>query len=304
MLNRKVRDDLRGLCEKHGGRIVFDHPLCGHSTISIGGNASAWYMPASMEELREAKKILDDSGIRTVVIGAGSNVLFPDKGLDAVVISLSAGAFREVRIEGNTVTAGAGADMGGFISDCCACGLAGLEGLAGIPATVGGALVTNAAYRTAISECLSRVLVLDAAGRAQWVGKKDIGFGYRFSSFDKRETILQAVFRLNEVPAADLKKKLRGYFAEKMERQPLDKRTLGCVFKNPGQGEYTSGELIDRAGMKGHCRGGAKISEKHANFIVNTGGAASADVAGLMDDARRKVSEAFSVELQPEIEIL
>ncbi len=304
MLNRKVRDSLDRLCSGGGGTVMFDHPLHEHSTISIGGRASAWYMPASPEELREAVVLLADSGVRTIVVGRGSNVLIPDKGLDAVVINLSADLFREITFRGRAVTAGAGAGLGELISGACAHGLTGLEGLVGIPASVGGALSVNASYRTAISERLSRALFLSAAGETKWIEKENLEFGYRRSSFDRKGIILQAVFQLDEELPARAQERLKTYFAEKIKKQPLGERSLGCVFKNPGQRKYASGELIDRVGMKGYRRGAAQVSRKHANFIINTGGATSADVIGLMDDIRDKVRKKFLIELEPEIEIL
>ena len=263
-----------------------------------------WYVPSSPEELQEAVGLLGDAGVRTIVIGRGSNVLIPDEGLEAVVINLSGDLFRQTVFEGTTVHVGAGANLGSFISDCCARGLTGLEGLAGIPATVGGALRINAACRTAISERLLRVLVLDAAGETKWIEKNDLRFGYRLTSFDRGWIILRAVFQLEEGLPADAQGKLKNYFIEKIKKQPLDKKSLGCVFKNPAHTEYAGGELIDKAGMKGYRRGAAQVSRKHANFIINTGGASFADVIGLMEDIRDKVREKFSIELEPEIEIL
>ncbi|MFC1479897.1 UDP-N-acetylmuramate dehydrogenase [Candidatus Omnitrophota bacterium] len=304
MLVKKVRDKLLQLCEKYGDSALFDHPLSDHSTISIGGKASAWYIPFSFDGLCRMKTFLDDAGIRTILVGNGSNILIPDAGLDAVLINPSSAIFKEIKIEGNMVTAGAGANLGTLVSDCCTKGLAGLEGLIGIPATVGGALVTNAAYRSAISERLSRVLVLGEGAKVEWIEKKDIQFGYRFSSIDREKIILQAVFQLDKASPDELKKKSKHYFSEKMERQPLTRKTLGCIFKNPTEGKHPSGRLIEEVSMKGYRCGAAEVSEKHANFIINTGGASSRDVMNLMDEIRRKVRDKFSVELETEIEVL
>lgn len=306
MLDDRVRDRLKRLCGTDGGKVIFDHPLCGHSTIAIGGNASAWYVPSSLEELREAKIFLKDSGVRTMVIGRGSNLLIPDEGLDAVIISLSNAFFGEIGFTARGIaTVGAGADLGGLIASCCARGLAGMEGLIGIPATVGGALATNASYRTAISDRLSRLLALGPDGKLKWLEREELNFEYRSSPVDRDEIVLRAEFSLDEAPPEVLRKKCRDYFAEKRRAQPLDRKTLGCVFKNPvGDNGRTSGELIDAAGLKGARRGGALISERHANFIVNSGGANCRDVKALMDQARSRVRKRFSIELEPEIEIL
>ncbi|MGB3057709.1 MAG: UDP-N-acetylmuramate dehydrogenase [Candidatus Omnitrophota bacterium] len=304
MLKEKQRNRLCDLCQKTGSSIVFGETLAEHSTISIGGEAVAWLIPSDLEALKEVRRFLEDSGILSVVTGNASNVLFPDKGLEAVVINLSSAFFSKKEFKERKVTAGAGLDLRSLLSDCCRRGLSGLEGLAGIPATVGGAVFMNASYLTAISDRLEKVLVLDENSGIRWVEKKDLRFAYRSSSLGRKNIVVEAVFSLDEMPPDDLKKKLRMNFLEKMERQPLDERTLGCIFKNPPGGRHKSGELIDIAGMKGVQRGGARVSDKHANFIVNTGKATSEDVVSLIGEIREKVREKFKIELETEIEIL
>jgi UDP-N-acetylmuramate dehydrogenase len=228
----------------------------------------------------------------------------PDDGLQAVIIDLGNRIFMRKEFKGKKILSGAGVKLRSLISDCCMRGLSGLEGLVGIPATVGGALVTNASYHAAISDCLESVRVLDERGEVKWTKKELLKFGYRSSSFRKGEIILEAIFSLKEDAPEKLKKRLKANFSEKMERQPLDKKTLGCVFKNPPEGEYTSGELIEMAGLKGASRGDAQVSEKHANFIINNGMATAHDVMMLIDEVKRKVREKFSIGLETEIEIL
>lgn len=304
MLKKEVHDNLRLLCKEYGGNVEFDYPLSGNSWIAIGGRASAWYVPSSLEELVEAKKLLDSSGTRIIVMGNGSNILIPDKGLDAAVINLSSDFFKKVIIQDKTVTAGGGTDLRSLISHCYECGLTGLEGLAGIPATVGGALKLNASYKIEINEPLLRVRVLDSEGKDRWMDKKDLKFGYRSSSFKKNDIILQAAFFLEKMAPVEARKIFRAFLAEKMEKQPLDKKSLGCVFRNPEQNSRTSGELIEKAGLKGLRCGGAKVSEKHANFIINEGEASFEDVISLMDEVKSGVLDKFSIELKPEIEVL
>jgi UDP-N-acetylmuramate dehydrogenase len=225
--------------------------------------------------------------------------------MDAVVITLSGGPFREVKFEGGSVTAGAGAELAELISDCCERGLSGLEGLVGVPATVGGAIMTNAGYLSTISDRLVRVDCLDNSGNVISIDKGDIDFGYRRCSLGKDWIVVGAVFCLEEGTSPRvLKEKVKEYFLDKMSRQPLEKKTLGCVFKNPGNDSRKSAELIDMAGMKGERSGGAEVSGKHANFIVNTGDANAADMVCLVEEVKRKVMEKFSIELEPEIEIL
>ena len=302
MLDNNVRRALSGSCAE--GHVVFDHPLRGHSTISIGGKADAWFVPSSPEELERVIRLLNEEGIRAVVIGNGSNTLIPDEGLCGVAINLSDSAFRGIEARGQVVTAGAGACLGGLLRYCCQRGLAGLEGLSGIPGTVGGALCMNASYRSAISDRLVKVHLVGPDGRGAWIEKKDIKFGYRYSSLKGKGVITSGVFHLEPEDAGLVKARMTEYFADKLERQPLGKKTLGCVFKNPAKVGYASGELIDRTGMRGLCRGDAQVSEKHANFIVNRARASCRDVIELIREVREKVLEKFSVELEPEIEIL
>ncbi|MEA3489129.1 MAG: UDP-N-acetylmuramate dehydrogenase [Candidatus Omnitrophota bacterium] len=304
MLNREIREELRAICGKCGGTVLFGHPLGAHSTISIGGKASAWFVPSSLEGLCITKSFLEGAGVRTVVIGRGSNVLIPDEGLDAVVINLSDAFFSDVRIEGRSVTAGAGARLGRLVSLCCMGGLGGLEGLIGVPGTVGGAVFMNASYRGAASDFLEKVQIVNGEGQAFWMEKKELEFEYRGSSVKENEIITRVVFRLEEASPGDLNSGLKSLFAEKAGKQPLGEKTLGCIFKNPTGSGSGGGELIDKSGMKGYRRGGAKVSEKHANFIVNCDRASFSDVTSLMNDVRRKVLDRFSVELEPEIRIL
>jgi UDP-N-acetylmuramate dehydrogenase len=302
-VTEEVRNKLTEICDATGSRVAFDEDLFAHSTISVGGKAKAWFVPSSLEALREAALFLRDSGVSSIVVGNGSNVLMPDSGLE-VAINLDNGFFVKKEFEDRKVLAGAGTDLGGLISDCCLKGLSGFEGLAGIPATVGGALATNASYKTAISDCLESVRVMDREGKARWVKKDDIRFGYRSSSFEKDEVIVEAVFTLTEASPEDLKQALKANFCDKKHKQPLGAKTLGCIFKNPEDSEKKAGELIELAGMKGASVGGAQVSQMHANFIVNSGNATASDVTTLIEKVRRQVFEKFSVALETEIEIL
>ncbi|MFH1878879.1 MAG: UDP-N-acetylmuramate dehydrogenase [Candidatus Omnitrophota bacterium] len=302
-MKSRIKNKLIDLADKHGGRMEFSRPLNYYSTISIGGPASVWYEISSAEEARQISRLSRDEGVRTLVIGRGSNLLLPDAGVNGIAVKLGGDFFSDIEFEGNTVTAGSGANLSRLISFCCRRGLSGLEGLVGIPASIGGALRMNASYKSAISDRLVRVRVLDEEGKDRWIDKREILFGYRKSSLDGK-LIMQAVFHLATADFPDLKRRLRDNFTDKILKQPLEKKTLGCVFKNPDKSEYTSGKLIDMAGLKGLRRGSAEVSEKHANFIVNTGGAGSGDVIGLINTVRETVKNRFSVDLETEIEIV
>ena len=303
MLNGSDKNKINEICKNSGGEVLFDHPLSFHTTIGVGGNAGAFYAPSSIEGLSMFRRFLKEEGVSSFIVGRGSNILVPDDGLDAVIIRLSDRSFSEIEFDERTVVVGAGMDLSTLIRNCAGRGLAGLEGLAGIPATVGGAVFNNASYKTAISEYLVKVRVMDIAGDCRWVKKDDLEFAYRFSSIPKGETIINAVFELREDLTENINSRISCYFEEKMEKQPLKEKTLGCIFKNPGRDGYSSGELIDRSGLKLFRHGAAEVSDKHANFIVNKGGARAQDVVGLMGEIREKVYEKFSIDLEPEIEV-
>jgi len=303
-MKKDTKKKLTELCRTYGGDVFFEHPLSPYSSIGLGGEAAAWYAPSGLEALREAVVLLEARGEEIIVIGGATNVLIPDEGLEAIVIKLFGAFFEGITVKDNIVTAGAGCALGKLISKSCANGLGGLEGLAGIPGTLGGAIKMNASYEAQMCEKLSRVLVLEGCGEFVWKKREDMKFGYRSSSFEKKEIIVQAEFRLERTSCGELKEKFGEYLQKKMERQPLDKKTLGCIFKNPRENPFTSGELIEKAGMKGVKSGSAEISEKHANFIVNTGGAFSHQVIELIEMVQKKVKEVFDVYLEPEIEVL
>ena len=160
-MQTQIRTKLAELSREHDSLVLFDYPISRHSSIGIGGPAGAWYIPSCVEELKQLKGLLNESGIDTVVIGMGSNVLFPDNGLDRVIISLSNDCFTKMTIQEGKVSAGAGIYMGNLIYNCCQQGLTGLEGVIGIPGTLGGAVFMNASYVSAISDYLEQIKILD-----------------------------------------------------------------------------------------------------------------------------------------------
>lgn len=236
-----------------------------------------------------------------MVLGAGSNVLMGDKGFDGVVIKL-AGDFSEYSFDGTKASAGAGARIPVLVNKCMENGLSGLEALAGIPGTVGGALVSNAGTKEGcIGDAVSSVEVMAANGNIETLKKKEIVFGYRSSSLDGK-LILKAEFSLKKAQKNDILKNINELLLRRSAAQPLDAWSVGSIFKNPG-GD-SAGRLIEAAGLKGMQFGGAKVSEKHANFLVNAGGATAADMRNLIAAVRNKVRESSGVELELEIKII
>ncbi len=305
MITDDDRNALADYCRDAGDIIFFGEPLAPRSAIAVGGRGAVWVEPRNEETLVGLIRLLAERGVRRMVVGAGSNILFPDAELETVLIKLNSPYFMEEDLGDTMVTARAGVSLPSLISTTCSNGLAGLEGLVGIPATVGGAVFMNASYRTKISDMLVRVRVVDPDGEARWVGKREIDFAWHWSSLsDEKDVITEAVFEFEEEDPRELESRLKNYFVEKMERQPLEGKSLGCIFRNPEGAGKAAGQLIDSAGMKGLTHGGAKVSEKHANFIMNSGGAKASDVMSLMYDIRKKVKEKFSVDLESEIRIL
>ena len=299
-----VEETLKEYCGQRGGSLSFEEDLSGHNTISVGGDAFAWYIPNSLRELRESISFLREANARIVMVGSGSNILMPDDFLDAVLINLSSDAFNFTEIRGRSVEVGAGTRLNSLIAACMRHGLSGLEGLVGIPGTVGGALMGNAGYITSISDRLTRVRMLDRNGDVITKNASDLSFGYRKSSFQKDEIIIGAVFELEKDNTEKVRKRIKNNFIKKMVSQPLGEKTLGSVFKNPEGIHMKSAQMIEEAGLKGKSCGGAEVSGKHANFIINRGNATARDVKALIRAVQDKVNDEFSIELVPEIIIL
>jgi UDP-N-acetylmuramate dehydrogenase len=220
--------------------------------------------------------------------------------LDGIVIHLGGRHFKNIRTAGLEVRAGAGASLGSLINLACEKGLKGIEGLVGIPATLGGAISMNACYSGNISDRLESVRVMDVrTGKISVLKKKNIKFSYRHSGFEGY-IILEACFKLEKGDKDALLKRKKELIDIKRKKQPLEAMSAGCVFKNP-EGGIAAARYIDMIGLKGRRIGGAEISKKHANFIVNRKKATAKDVLGLMDLAKKRVKSHFNIDLEPEV---
>ncbi|MDD5488354.1 MAG: UDP-N-acetylmuramate dehydrogenase, partial [Candidatus Omnitrophica bacterium] len=229
-------------------------------------------------------------------------ILFPDEDVEKAIISLSFPSFRDICLENGLVRAGAGLRMNELLSFSCRKGLTGFEGLAGIPGTIGGALVKNASCEGSISDHLVKVLLMDGAGNMRWVSKDEMGFGYRSSSILSDEVVVEGVFSIKEDDPDNVRSRVRDSFLRKMRKQPLEGLSLGSVFKNP-EG-MMAWELVDQVGMRGYRSGGAVVSVKHANFILNGSGARAEDVKNIIGEAQRRIRAEFGMTLELEIEVL
>lgn len=275
-------------------------PLAPLTTFRIGGPARYLFEPENETQLRDVMAWLESAGVEYRILGGGSNVLVDDAGCPCAVLRLG-GELAGISIDARRVAAGAGALLARLVAQCAGSGLSGAEGLAGIPGTVGGALVMNAGGRHGqIGALVRRVRVFDAGG-ARDLERTDIDFGYRRSSL-AGALVVSAEFELQPFPEDAVTAAMRKVLVEKCRQQPLSAASAGCVFKNPPDGP-PAGKLIEDAGLKGACVGGAKVSELHANYIVNAGSATAADVRGLIERIREAVFAQFGVDLGIEIEL-
>jgi len=282
------------------GRIALGEPLARLTTFRIGGPADYYLEPADREDLMGLVTYLGAVRVPYVILGCGSNVLVSDKGIRGAVINLEHGLGR-VNLADGSVTAEAGVRLGKFVDFCIHQGLGGVEMLAGIPGTVGGGVVMNAgAYGGEVSDHIVSVEVIREMAFLE-IRKEEAGFAYRHSNFQK-DIVLSARFGLPPGDKAVLIRRRRELLVRRNQSQPLNLPNSGSVFQNP-TGKYAA-KLIEEAGLKGKKCGKAQISEKHANFIVNHGGALADDVLELIGLARRTVREHTGIALEPEVKLL
>ncbi len=235
------------------------------------------------------------------VLGRGANVLVSDDGFDGVVVRLDHASFRRAERRGSRMEVGAGMDLMPFAQWCSKRGLSGLECMAGIPASIGGAVRMNAGGRLGeFGRIVRQVRVLRPDGETEVWSRERCGFGYRHSDIGDR-IVLAAQLELVEDDPVRVRRTFEECFAQKRDAQPLGERSAGCIFKNP-QGK-SAGALIDQAGLKGTQCGAVRVSERHANFIVARRGAKASDVLQLIDLIRDRVRSAFSMELETEVDI-
>lgn len=286
--------------------VAAEEPMSRHTSFRVGGPARRMAFPKSGEQLVLLLSFAWECGARPLVIGNGTNLLAPDEGLDRLVIDTSA-ALNRVGPGGEpgTLTAEAGASLARLADFACKQGLTGLEFAHGIPGTVGGAVCMNAgAYGGEMQQAVQSVSVLFPEEGVKSLSNEEMDFGYRRSllSGHPDAVVLSAVFRLTPGDPEAIRKTMRDLMARRRASQPLDQPSAGSTFKRPTG--YFAGTLIDECGLKGLTVGGAQVSEKHAGFIVNRGGATAADVAALIAQVQERVFEQTGVRLEPEVRIV
>ena len=276
--------------------------LAPYTWIKIGGPARYFIRPRSEDELREVIRRCREAAQPWRIMGQGANLLIDDEGLDCAVIKLDDANFNKLEIDKTKVTLGGAVAMGRAIQDTIKMGLSGMEVLVGIPGTIGGAIRMNAGGRFGdIGTITTRVEVVDASGTSTWREKPELTFEYRHANVTDQVVTKVEVELVPDDPQRMLNR-MRETWILKKNGQPLNARSAGCVFKNPS-GQGSAGQMIDKLGFKGKKIGGAMVSELHANFIVNGGGAKFSDVMGLIGQIKQAVAEKHGIELELEVEV-
>lgn len=286
------------------GRLLTGEALGPYTWFRVGGPADALFIPADEEDLRQFLAALPGD-VPVTVLGVGSNVIVRDGGVEGVVIRLAGRAFAAIQAEGETVVAGAGALDAMVAKAAAKAGIAGLEFFAGIPGTIGGALTMNAGcYGAETKDVLVRAVGLDRTGARREFDNAAFGFSYRKNAIAEPIVWLEATFAGARSTPEAVARRMEEITSQREASQPIREKTGGSTFKNPvgAAGEKLSAwKLVDEAGMRGARRGGAQVSEKHANFLINTGDATAADIEGLGEDVRAAVSAKSGVTLDWEI---
>ncbi len=283
------------------GEVLTGEPMSRHTTFRVGGPADVLVRP-KVEQLAGVLGLCREYGEPYTLIGNGSNLLVGDGGIRGVVVELAepAGA---IVVNGNEITAQAGAMLAKIANTAAAAGLAGMEFASGIPGTIGGAVVMNAgAYGGEMKDILVCVKVLDEQGEARELSVEELDLGYRHSCIpEKHYLVTEATIRLTPGHEEEIRAKMKELNEKRIEKQPLSYPSAGSTFKRP-EG-YFAGKLIMDAGLRGYTVGGAQVSEKHCGFVINKGGATAADIRQLMQDVSEKVYEQYGVRLEPEVKM-
>ena len=280
--------------------VRINEPMKNHTTFKIGGPAQYYVTPESVTQIQEVVSLCRDMNIPLHVIGNGSNILVGDDGVDGVVLALF-NTFSDYEIKDNVITAQAGMSLIKLAVIALREGLTGLEFASGIPGSVGGAVYMNAgAYDGQMKDVVTSVTVLDEAGNIRILGRDELDMGYRTSAVAKHNMIvLQVIIELKAGDKEQIKDRMNQLSELRKQKQPLEYPSAGSTFKRP-EG-YFAGKLIADAGLKGYSIGGAAVSEKHAGFVVNIGGATAKDVVELTDYIKKRIIEQFGVTLELEI---
>lgn len=298
-LDRQIHDYLPDL------KWAADEPMAKHTSFRIGGPAKRMAFPKTREQLIVLMGFLQDAGVKPLLIGNGTNLLVADKGLDTVVIDTSAELSHIELTDEGEIAADAGVSLAKLALFAWKNGLTGLEFAHGIPGSVGGGVCMNAgAYGGEMAQVIDSVTVLFPDEGIKTLSCADMAFGYRHSLLMEHPgaVVLHAEFALEKDDSAAIRSRMDDLMSRRRASQPLEYPSAGSTFKRP-EG-YFAGRLIEEAGCKGLTVGGAQVSEKHAGFVINVGGATCADVLALMAEVQRRVKERSGVTLEPEVRVV
>ena len=288
------------------GEVEFHAPMKGHTSLAIGGPADVVVSPEDPVSVKNIVLLLGRQGMPFLPLGGGTNILVRDEGIEGVVIKCKAfGRVEVINDAGDTVElfAEAGVALQKLVNLCREKGYAGMEGLTGIPGTLGGAICGNAgSYGCEIKDVMVSVVILRADGSLERFRAEDLGLVYRASDILSDDIVLSANLKLRKDDAENVAARTDDFFRQKKSAQPIWERSAGCVFKNPSG--MSAGRMIDEAGCKGMRVGAIEVSGLHANFFVNRGEGRAADYLALMGEVSEKVRERFGVMLEPEIRVI
>ena len=300
----KITDFITYFGENHPDfELRTNQPMSKFTSFRIGGEAQLMAFPKTEEELCLILKMSKKMDITPVILGAGTNVLAPDEGIQGLVICLKDALGGMEQIGETSIRVMAGVTMSRAAVFAANLGLGGLEFAHGIPGTVGGGVYMNAgAYGGEIKDVCTRVRIVDREGEARWITGEEAAFSYRHSAIEDNPWIVVAAeFELTPKPAEEIKGRMLELIEKRRASQPLDLPSAGSAFKRP-VGGYAAA-LIDQTGLKGFAIGGAAVSEKHAGFVVNLGGATAEDVKKLLQEVSDRVYAAHGIRLEPEVRI-
>lgn len=285
-----------------GSGIFMEEPMKKHTTFRVGGPADVLVQPDETA-LAAILALCRQYHVPYSFIGNGSNLLVGDKGIRGVVIEMT-DPMGNIEVDGTKITAQAGAMLSKIANTAASNGLGGMEFAAGIPGSVGGAVVMNAgAYGGEMKDIIEKVYVLDENGAQLELGRDALDFGYRHSCIpEKKYIVTKVVLELVPRNEAEIRSEMKELNEKRAEKQPLQYPSAGSTFKRP-EG-YFAGKLIMDAGLRGYQVGGAQVSEKHCGFVINKGDATAADICQLMQDVSDKVQAQFGVVLEPEVKMI
>ena len=284
------------------GKVLIEEPLSDHAYFRIGGPAATMAFPAGLEDLKTLLKVAHDEAVPVLILGGGSNLLVLDGGVEGLVINLSRSVL-DLSADGERIRCGAGVRTSRLLALSAKAGLTGFEGLTGVPGTVGGAIRGNAGTPLGtITDHLDWVRLLDSSGEEQFLSRQELGIAYRRAVLPLGAVVVEAAFTLQRGVSDEIRRTISRLLVRRNLTQPVEVRSAGCIFKNPS-GDF-AGRLVEQVGLKGLGRGGAQISDRHGNFIVNLGGATAADVLWLVERAMAEVKAEAGVALELEIQVV